>query len=620
MRNKKTVTFVFLFFYISYLNAEYIHRCTVLAEHGKMTFIGNTLGLSKQTHEDEVGTCDAIGAFITLDTDEQVSNFPPGTTLDYTKNSAASILNIPEGSTILYAELVWGGSYGYSQNGEGEDPNLVLIPANGPITFTTPLGKTHEIMSDPSTRQNVQNGDPAITYPAGNYCRSQNVTELVIAAGGGTYVVGHVPSTISGLDNTHNAAGWALAVIYKNPAEQIHNMSFFVGCEQASSPGNEPAEISGFVTPFEGTLSGRLLVCGIERDANKTKDHMAFGPTADNMTYLTGPNNGNDFFASQINGDNGELDISGTFGNRNPHPPVRVSAGKQGWDITNVDCSSTLSYGQTSAFAQGITNVGGEDFTINALGIQILVEAPIIEPIKKVNNEKHVESQVGDTVTFSISMTNTGSVTAHEVLLKDELEHALMPVPGSCRVNGLPYSNANYTTGIHVGDIPVNETAEVDFRVKIDDFSAVGNMYGNTVSVDYVFRASSLFASNFRTFANAEEPNNLGDMFFQSFSNTVTIFLPSPFAPQSFTGKFLKCKFINKTEYSISTSWTMPQESGVIFYRIYDRNKVIGEIPVGNPLVFKICLLSKSQGKRLEVAAVYDNFAESIHVPIQIID
>ena len=53
----------------------------------------------------------AIGAFATTNTALQVPTFPAGTTLNYTQNSSTAILNIPAGSTILYAELIWGGNY-----------------------------------------------------------------------------------------------------------------------------------------------------------------------------------------------------------------------------------------------------------------------------------------------------------------------------------------------------------------------------------------------------------------------------------------------------------------------------------------------------------------------------
>jgi hypothetical protein len=100
----------------------------------------------------------------------------------------------------------------------------------------------------------------------------------------------------------------------------------------------------------------------------------------------------------------------------------------------------------------------------------------------------------------------------------------------------------------------------------------------------------------------------------------VTIVLPQPCSPNNFVGTLKKCKFLNKTEYSITTTWSAPDEAGVLFYRIYYRDKVIGEIQAGSSLAFGTCLESKSQGKQLEIAAVYDNFAESVHVPIQIVD
>ena len=45
-----------------------------------ITFIGNTLGLSKQSNQNNAGTSDAIGAFSTTDTTQKVGNYPNGTT------------------------------------------------------------------------------------------------------------------------------------------------------------------------------------------------------------------------------------------------------------------------------------------------------------------------------------------------------------------------------------------------------------------------------------------------------------------------------------------------------------------------------------------------------------
>lgn len=79
--------------------------------NGALAITGNTLGLSKISNQNRAGTIGAIGAFATTNTALQVPTFPAGTTLNYTQNSSTAILNIPAGSTILYAEPVWGGNY-----------------------------------------------------------------------------------------------------------------------------------------------------------------------------------------------------------------------------------------------------------------------------------------------------------------------------------------------------------------------------------------------------------------------------------------------------------------------------------------------------------------------------
>ena len=70
---------------------------------GAVTFTGNTLGLAKQTQQNNPGVYDSIGAFITLNTNSQVGTYPLGTTLNWTNDSSAAVLRIPTNSTILYA-------------------------------------------------------------------------------------------------------------------------------------------------------------------------------------------------------------------------------------------------------------------------------------------------------------------------------------------------------------------------------------------------------------------------------------------------------------------------------------------------------------------------------------
>ena len=92
-------------------------------------------------------------------------------------------------------------------------------------------------------------------------------------------------------------------------------------------------------------MRGRVAVSAIDGDTHATGDSLRFAPTLfaiDQDRYrLAGPNNPiANFFASQINGDNGLLVTSGTFGTRNNNFFNSFPGGRQGWDITSVDASS----------------------------------------------------------------------------------------------------------------------------------------------------------------------------------------------------------------------------------------------------------------------------------------
>lgn len=142
---------------------------------GAVTFTGNTLGLSPTSPApgNNFGT---INVFTTVNTSFQVPGLPVGTTNDWPLNSSSAILNFPAGSSVLYAELVWAGTY----RTDTEDVTAFL---NDNITFTTPVG-TFSVTPDPATAQQGSVGSQFY------YVRSANVTSLVNAGGAGPYTTG----------------------------------------------------------------------------------------------------------------------------------------------------------------------------------------------------------------------------------------------------------------------------------------------------------------------------------------------------------------------------------------------------------------------------------------------
>ncbi|WP_446686397.1 DUF7507 domain-containing protein [Paenibacillus planticolens] len=443
---------------------------------GAITFTGNTLGLSRSDTVGQPGTQDSIGAFTTVDTTQKFGTYPAGTTSLYTSNSSAAILSFPAGSTVLYAELIWGGTY---ING---NVNLSAVINNG-ISFTTPAG-TFTVTPDATTSNEFNLGSS--TYA---YTRTANVTTQVQQGMAGTYTVGGVPGTIviDG-DPTANHAGWTLAVIYQNTNLPFRNMSLRVGAvlvQSTSPPVN--TTITGFATPVTGALGGRALFSAQEGDANRTGDQALFGPTTASLVALSGPNNfATNFFASQINNDAGQLNTTGTFGTLNQingAPGTNISGGRQGWDITNIDVSARLTNNQSSAILQLTTS--GDAYAVNANGIQVDINAPKINVTKSASVTGAVS---GDTITYTVTTSNTGTASAASIVLSDALPTGSTFVAGSVVVAGVSKPTYDITAGAPLGSLAFGSSITVTYKATVSSIPNPQQLV-NTANAAFTFQS-----------------------------------------------------------------------------------------------------------------------------------
>jgi uncharacterized repeat protein (TIGR01451 family) len=466
-------------------HAAYVNRFTTTAP-GALTFTGNTLGLSMTGFTNNPGVNHSVGAFITTNTALTDGTYPPGTTSNWTQNSSSATLDIPAGSTILYAELIWGGSFNNPTGTGATGVENVSSSLDTTISMTPPAGTAQSISPSVPTRQigTFISGGTSPNYSW--YVRSADVTALVRAAGAGVYTVGGIPGTQTETEDLANAAGWTLAVAYRNASLPPRNLTIFVGAEPANAA---PAQASGFCTPSTGTVNGRALVSAIEGDAVLNGDGFLFGQTSTLNALtdtLSGPNNPvNNFFASQINSDSGALDIRGTFGSRNHDAAMatNVIGGRQGWDITNVSTGTQLSNNQTTAFAQGTTS--GDGYLISSLGLQIDVISPAFPTnVKTVDRTSAV---VGNTLTYTVTLTNNGSATATGVVFNDPIPAGTSFVPSSVTVDGAPVAG-NPSTGISIGDIPSLASRVVRFQVIVNSVPSGGSVR-NTSNWTYSYTA-----------------------------------------------------------------------------------------------------------------------------------
>lgn len=454
-------------------------RFSVTAKGGIIS-TGNTLGLAKQPAANGPGTGDSIGTFLSPNNqlfDDSPANlgnpWGAGTTSDWTLDGSSAVLELPEvsgaGIEILYAELVWGGSYLYGTENVSADLDVpVVLTANGMSVDAVPDPQTAVTLAEFATQ------GFAINY----YMRSADVTQFVSEQLSATYTVTGVPATQDFQIEQLNAAGWTLVVVYRIATAPTRNLTVFVGGQFVEEDDVEDYPVSGFCTPPEGQVEGGVVISALEGDANRTGDTFQIAENPDGpFAPLSGPNNPIDnFFASQINGVDGNLDTLGSAGNANhdAFAGVNVSGGRQGWDVTKLPLSSAnnqLGAGQTSAVLRAITT--GDSFMPVLAAFEIDVSSPDFESSSALEAVP-ASIDVGEQSTLTLDIANGGDVTASELVLTSPLgaglelvEFAIDGTAGD--VDQQPVTTADLAAGVAIGDVPAGSAISVTMVVEAID-------------------------------------------------------------------------------------------------------------------------------------------------------
>ena len=440
---------------------------------GGIAATGNTLGLSRELDFNGPGTDDSIGTFITLQagTSDLVPANPlnpwfDGTTNDWTLNGSEADLVLPNDVEVLYAELVWGGSWA---NADGSVPDsAVVLSANGDS-----MAVDHQV-----TQEGLSN-----FISTQYYLRSAEVTDFVAEHGATTYATEGVPADEDTIINDLNGAGWSLIVVYRNSAEPVRNLTVFVGGEFVEEDTVVDYEVDGFCTPPSGAFGGYATFSALEGDADRGGDFLTIAQDAGGpFTSLVGPNNPEDnFFCSQINDADGNLDTSGTFGtdNHNAFAEINTVGGRQGWDVTTVPVSSAdghLEAGQTTALLR--TQTLDDSYLPTAAGFAIEVNAPDFT-----GAEAGIAPQLvglDQFATATINFENVGLVDATNLTFFAPLPTGLVLDSFSINgndgdIDGNAVATGDLDTGVPLGDVPVGVAMEIEFTVQVDGAPQMGD-------------------------------------------------------------------------------------------------------------------------------------------------
>jgi len=137
--------------------------------------------------------------------------------------------------------------------------------------------------------------------------------------------------------------------------------------------------------------------------------------------------------------------------------------------------------------------------TFESNPVETQVEIVDINVVKSADKE-FVE--VGDTLTYTVVVTNTGTVTVDNVIFNDTPPIGTTFIPGTFRLNGVIQPGADPSVGVNIGSIPPGGFKTVSFRVTVDVLPP-GGQITNTASVDFDFRIDPAGPVETRT-----EPSN----------------------------------------------------------------------------------------------------------------
>lgn len=179
----------------------------------------------------------------------------------------------------------------------------------------------------------------------------------------------------------------------------------------------------------------------------------------------------------KILGSNEEILYSATLGIEIP-TNVNVPEWKEIGTVINSKNNTNI----TVKFLSEGESVIGNDYAIDDISLRPIL-VPLFTPVKTVSR---TSVNVGEIVTYTVTISNTCSNPLTNVFLTDIIPSGLIFVPESVTINTYPNANANPNNGFALPDIQGNTTTVVTFDA-IADFIPNTNPTINTATIDYSY-------------------------------------------------------------------------------------------------------------------------------------
>ncbi|WP_040329927.1 DUF7507 domain-containing protein, partial [Clostridium ihumii] len=254
------------------------------------------------------------------------------------------------------------------------------------------------------------------------------------------------------------------------------------------NPNGTPTEVTGNSNTVE-TAVGDIKV-------NKLVDK-AFADLGDTITYTVTVNNPGitpvnnvlftDALPSGTSYVNGSLTVDAPFTGINPMTGITLTSVGSGQTVT---ITWKVTVGNVLPNPNPVQNIGVITVPglppINTNSVDTTVNhADLISQGNLVKSVDKAIAAVGETVTYTIKVTNTGNVMANPVTLTDVVPNGASYVTGTLTIDGVP-NGGNPNNGIAIGPVNPNQTITVIFKAKINTMPNPNPM-PNTSTIDYEY-------------------------------------------------------------------------------------------------------------------------------------
>ena len=341
-----------------------------------------------------------------------------------TFQSTDAVLDIPAGSTVLWAGLHWNAATDVpdptmpEHGSTWEDPPLSNADRFN-VRFKVPGSNVYTDLTADDTWDDNQAAGGGTT----SYAGYADVTDLVQAAGEGTYWVADIQSC-QGFGGCFGS--WSMTVAYANEAEPARNLNVWHGWELTApnvNGGVQQFTVSGFTPPPSGPVNTKIGVVQADGDRNSGPDSLEISSPSAPWTQFTTPlNPATDFFRSVISTGQPGLDPAFIY-NLNT-------------DIALVERDDIVSNADDE-FSFRVRTAGSEFLYSQVVHAAVDLYEPEIDVEKSVDPSEGLAT--GDEVTWTVDVTNAGIDPIRNAVVTDPLPAGVTYVPGSVEyVSGGP--------------------------------------------------------------------------------------------------------------------------------------------------------------------------------------